>query len=179
MSNKKVRAGHRIFLTKVIEEVEQRLHDEYAAIGKAELLKWKASLKEQLDKILPLDEQILAELGADEKVTEEEVADTTQALADRASCPARFIISTARQSDEPELKPRLQLARQPAEGSKLREDHCLTQHRAGFREGKKGPYTSIALFTTRGDDKRCAFCLGTHSPEDCKKVTNIKINIVS
>jgi len=55
-------------------------------------LKWKASLKEQLDKILPLDEQILAELGADEKVTEEEVAeeiegsgrlkaDTTQALA--------------------------------------------------------------------------------------------------
>ena len=92
MSNKKVRAGHRIFLAKVIKEVEERLHDEYAAIGKAELLKWKASLKEQLDKILPLDEQILAKLGADEKVTEEEVAeeiersgrlkaDTTQALA--------------------------------------------------------------------------------------------------
>ena len=55
----------------------------------------------------------------------------------------------------------------------LREDHCLTQHRAGLREGKKGPYTSSALFTTRRDDKRCAFCLGTHSPEDCKKVMNI------
>ena len=92
MSNKKVRAGHSIFLAKVIEEVEERLHDEYAAIGKAELLKWKASLKEQLGKILPLDEQILDELGADEKVTEEEMAeeiersgrlkaDATQALA--------------------------------------------------------------------------------------------------
>ena len=57
--------------------------------------------------------------------------------------------------------------------SRAREDRCLTQHRVGFREGKKGPYTSSALFTTRGDDKRCAFCLGTHSPEDCKKVTNI------
>ena len=92
MSNKKVRAGHRIFLARVVEEVEERLHDEYAAIGKAELLKWKASLKEQLEKILPLDEQILAEQGADKKVTEEEVAeeiersgrlkaDATQALA--------------------------------------------------------------------------------------------------
>ena len=66
MSNKKVRAGHRIFLTKVIEEVEEHLHDEYATIGKTELLKWKASLKEQLETILPLDEQILDELGADD-----------------------------------------------------------------------------------------------------------------
>ena len=55
----------------------------------------------------------------------------------------------------------------------LREGYCLTQHQVGSREGKKVPYTSSVLFTTRGDDKRCAFCLGTHSPEDCKKVTNI------
>ena len=55
----------------------------------------------------------------------------------------------------------------------LREDHCLRQHRVGFREGRKGPYTSSALFITKGDGKRCAFCLGTHSPEDCKKATNI------
>lgn len=92
MSNKKVRAGHRGYLTKVIEEVDRRLQEEYATIGKAELLKWQACLKEQLEKILPLDEQILTELGADEKVTEEEVAeeiersgrlkgDATQALA--------------------------------------------------------------------------------------------------
>ena len=55
----------------------------------------------------------------------------------------------------------------------LREDHCLTQHRVGSREVKKVPYTSSVLFTAREDDKRCAFCLGTRSPEDCKKVTNI------
>ena len=42
---------------------------------KSELQKWKANLKEQLDKILALDEQILAKLAADEKVTEEEIAD--------------------------------------------------------------------------------------------------------
>ena len=75
MSNKKVRAGHSVFLMKVIEEAEEHLQDEYTAIGKAELLKWKPSLKEQLEKILLLDEQILAELGADEKVTEGEVAE--------------------------------------------------------------------------------------------------------
>ena len=92
MSNKKVRASHHVFLTKVIEEVEEHLQDEYAATGEAELLKWKHSLKEQLEKILLLDERILAQPGADEKVTEEQVAqeikrsgrlkaDATQALA--------------------------------------------------------------------------------------------------
>ena len=39
-------------------------------------------------------------------------------MTDRASCPARFIISTAIQSDEPKLEPRFQAARQPTEGSK-------------------------------------------------------------
>ena len=43
----------------------------------------------------------------------------------------------------------------------LREDHCLMQHRVGSREGRKGPCTSSALFTTKGDDKRCTFCLGS------------------
>ena len=51
MSSKKMRSGHRVFLTKIIEEAEERLQDEYATIRKAELLKWKASLKEQLEKI--------------------------------------------------------------------------------------------------------------------------------
>ena len=49
MPNKKVRAGHRVFLRKTMEEVII-----YAAIGKADLLKWKASLKEQLEKIFPV-----------------------------------------------------------------------------------------------------------------------------
>ena len=54
MPNKKVRAGHRVFLRKAMEEVEEALQDEYAAIGKADLLKWKGSLKEQLEKIFPV-----------------------------------------------------------------------------------------------------------------------------
>ena len=54
MPNKKVRAGHRVFLRKEIEEVKECLQDEYAAIRKADLLKWKASFKEQLEKIFPV-----------------------------------------------------------------------------------------------------------------------------
>ena len=50
----------------------------------------------------------------------------------------------------------------------LREDHCLAQHRSN--EAKKGPVTSSALFAGKGD-RRCAFCLENHLPEDCKKVT--------
>ena len=50
----------------------------------------------------------------------------------------------------------------------LREDHCLAQHRSS--EAKKGPVTSTALFAGKGD-RRCAFCLENHLPEDCKKVT--------
>lgn len=57
----------------------------------------------------------------------------------------------------------------------LREDHCLTQRRVGSNDGKRGPYTSSALFAgSKGEDKRCAFCLGTHPPEECEKVTNIE-----
>jgi len=75
MSNKKVRAGHRGFLKKVLKDVDECFENAFATVRKSELQKWKANLKEQLDKILPLDQQILAELAADEKVTEEEIAD--------------------------------------------------------------------------------------------------------
>jgi len=75
MSNKKVRAGHRGFLKKVLKDVDECFENAFATVRKSELQKWKANLKKQLDKILPLDEQILAELAADEKVTEEEIAD--------------------------------------------------------------------------------------------------------
>lgn len=75
MSNKKVRAGHCGFLKKVFEDVDACFENEFATVRKSELQKWKANLKEQLDKILPLDEEILAELAADEKMTEEEIAD--------------------------------------------------------------------------------------------------------
>ena len=75
MSKKKVRAGHRGFLTKVIEEVGPFFEVEYATASKIQLLKWKASLMGQIEKISPLDEQILEELAADEKATEEDIAD--------------------------------------------------------------------------------------------------------
>lgn len=55
----------------------------------------------------------------------------------------------------------------------LSEDHCWTQRRVGFREGRTGTYSSSALFTTKEEDKKCLFCLGSHSPEDCKKFTSI------
>lgn len=72
-SSKKVRAGHRGFLTNVFADVDKCLHD--GAEEKAELVKWKATLMEQLEKILPLDEVILEQLAADENSTEDDVAD--------------------------------------------------------------------------------------------------------
>ena len=75
MSNKKVRAGHRVFPERVIAEAGAFLEDGFAITTKTEVLKWRASLKEQIEKISPLDEEILAELAADEKTTEEEIAE--------------------------------------------------------------------------------------------------------
>ena len=87
MSNKKVRAGHHGFLKKVLEDVDECFENVFATVRKSELQKWKANLKEQLHKILPLAEEILAELAADEKADEIErsgrlKADTTQRLAE-------------------------------------------------------------------------------------------------
>ena len=45
----------------------------YEAEKKVELAKWHTVLKEQLDKILPLDKEIYAELIAEEKSTEEDI----------------------------------------------------------------------------------------------------------
>ena len=72
MSKKKVRAGHRGFLTGVLPDVDECLNS-YEAEKKVELVKWHTVLKEQLDKILPLDEEIYAELIADEKSNEEDI----------------------------------------------------------------------------------------------------------
>ena len=58
-----------------LDGAEECLQGEYTITRKTELFKWKASIKEQLEKILPLDNLILAELAADEKVSEEEVVE--------------------------------------------------------------------------------------------------------
>ena len=79
MSKKKVRAGHRGFLAGILPEVDAGL--ENAENGKAKLVTWKATLKKQLHKILPLDEAILAKLVAKEEPTEDEVADEIRRAA--------------------------------------------------------------------------------------------------
>ena len=56
----------------------------------------------------------------------------------------------------------------------LRADNNLTAQRAGSNDRRKGPQKASALFTTKGGDRRCAFCLGGHPPEDCKKAQDIK-----
>ena len=72
MSKKKVRGGHRGFLTGVLPDIDECLNN-YEAEKKVELAKWHTVLKEQLDKSLPLDKEIYAELIADEKSTEEDI----------------------------------------------------------------------------------------------------------
>ena len=72
MSKKKVRGGRRGFLTRVLPEVDECLNN-YEAEKKVELGKWHTVVTEQLDKIVPLDKEIYAELIADEKSTEEDI----------------------------------------------------------------------------------------------------------
>ena len=72
MSKKKVRGGRRRFLTRVRPDADECLNN-YEVEKKVELAKWHTVLKEQLGKILPLDEEIYAELIADEKSTEEDI----------------------------------------------------------------------------------------------------------
>ena len=89
MSKKKVRAGHRGFLTGVLPNVDECLNS-YEAEKKVELAKWHTVLKEQLDKILPLDEEIYAELIADEKSTEDITAEIDRAARLKANVLQRL-----------------------------------------------------------------------------------------
>ena len=91
MSTKKVRAGHRGFLASTLPDVDACLGKD-AATAKAELIKWKVTLKEQLEKILPLDEQILADLVAKEDSTEQEVTEEiTRAASMKAEVTQRLV----------------------------------------------------------------------------------------
>ena len=91
MSQKKVRAGHRGFLGSTLPEVDACLEKD-AAAAKAELIKWKVTLEEQLEKILPLDEQILSDLVEKEDSTEEEVPEEiTRAASLKAEVTQRLV----------------------------------------------------------------------------------------
>ena len=76
-SERKKREGHRVYVKNILPEVDECL-ESYDSGTKAELLKWQATLKEQLEKILPLDAVILDQLVADEKASEKDVADEVE-----------------------------------------------------------------------------------------------------
>ena len=65
---KKRRGGHQLYLTGILPEVDTSLEN-YTVERKEELAKWKHTLNEQLEKIVPLDLEILALMGDEEKVT--------------------------------------------------------------------------------------------------------------
>ena len=85
---KKRRGSHRLYLAGILPEVEASL-EHNTVERKAELAKWKHTLNEQLEKIAPLDLEILALMGDDEKVTEEDMAreiDESSRLASDIKC---------------------------------------------------------------------------------------------
>ena len=89
MSSKKVRAGHRGFLASALPDVDACLGKDAA---KAELIKWKVTLEEQLEKILSLDKHILADLVANEDSTEDEVTEEiTRAASLKAEVTQRLV----------------------------------------------------------------------------------------
>lgn len=77
-----------MFLSGILPAVDACL-GEYSVDRKAELIKWKHTLNEQLEKIVPLDLEILALMGDDEKVTESDMAKEI----DESSCLASDIKS--------------------------------------------------------------------------------------
>ena len=77
--------------------------------NKAELVKWKATLTEQLEKILPLDEGILAELVDDEKSTEEDVtAEIGESARLKAEVTQRLVALPGHLPHQAKVKPQVQ-----------------------------------------------------------------------
>ncbi|CAH3173108.1 unnamed protein product, partial [Porites lobata] len=54
------------------------------------------------------------------------------------------------------------------------ENGATSSSTSGSNDHRKGPHKASALFATKGGDRRCAFCLGGHPPEDCKTVQDVK-----
>ena len=92
-------------------------------------------------------------------------------LLERIPDSIRLTITRGKQYLEWTLKHLLDSLLTEAE---LLEDHNLTTQQGESNDYRKGPQAASALFTTKGGDKRCAFCLGGHPPEECKKVQDIK-----
>ena len=64
-NKKKSRSGHKSYLTHALNKVDECLAD-YTTERRDELLQWKESLQEQLQKVTTLSDQILALVEADD-----------------------------------------------------------------------------------------------------------------
>ena len=70
-NRRKTLAGHRAFLKKALSEVDGVLEN---GTTRDILFKWKGTLRPQMEKIEPLDETILADMTADDRSTNNEIA---------------------------------------------------------------------------------------------------------
>ena len=77
LGKKKVRGGYRAYVTTVIAEVNEILPN-YQPEQQTDLRKFKITLKEQLDNLKNLDEQIIELI--DEKEINEEVANMLESI---------------------------------------------------------------------------------------------------
>lgn len=69
---KKSRAGHKGYMKQALVEVDHCLEN-YSEERKAEIVEWKETLREQLDKFVDLSVAILALMEADDTLTEEDL----------------------------------------------------------------------------------------------------------
>ena len=72
-NNKKSRSGHKSYSTNALNKVDECLAD-YTAERTDELVQWKESLQEHLQKVTTLSDQILALMEADEELTDEDLS---------------------------------------------------------------------------------------------------------
>ena len=72
-NKRKSRSGHKSYLKHILNKVDKCLAD-HTAERKDELVQWKESLQEQLQKVTALSDQILALMEADEEFTDEDLS---------------------------------------------------------------------------------------------------------
>ena len=148
---RKKRAGHRVYVKNILPEVDECL-ESYDSGTKAELLKWQATLKEQLEKILPLDEVILDQLVADEKASEKDVADKVK-QSGRLKADLTFQLA----SIEEKLaggQPQLSFPQQHEAAPKKTELNLLS------KPGKTFSMKAMLFFVIRSRDRamHCTIC---------------------
>ena len=69
---KKSRAGHKGYMKQALDEVDHCLKN-YSDKGKPEIVEWKETLREQLEKFLDLSVSVLPLMEADDTLTKEDL----------------------------------------------------------------------------------------------------------